>query len=114
MTLIYYYSHLHPHLAKFIDDVVHYERWRLYHARASDETYPASMPTGTSLEVMVGLLEARLMEASEQMIMRLRVRFSRVAALGMVCSSGGMEAALCTARWHRQRTVGHSGEDSFG
>jgi hypothetical protein len=37
------------------------------------------------------------MEASEQMIMRLRVRFSRVAALGMVCSSGGMGSALCMA-----------------
>ena len=53
MTLSYSSSHLHPPLAKFIDDVVHYERWRLYHARASDETYPASMPIGTSLEVMV-------------------------------------------------------------
>jgi hypothetical protein len=38
------------------------------------------------------------MEASEQMIMRLRVRFSRVEALGMACLLGGMESALCMAR----------------
>jgi hypothetical protein len=38
------------------------------------------------------------MAASDRMILRLRVRFSRVEALGMACLLGGMESALCMAR----------------